>query len=249
MNSRYIVAIGLFALAAAVFYLGSRYSGGTILGDGSESKNTIDTMSVNGVKALLADGAFEIEIVSSDRNVMIASYDKSSISNMTELVGSELKVNFKTTKSSFLDFGSKKKAKVTLYTSDINRFIIKGAGTLYSNDTLVASSYYFGNEGVGSIDFVAKTEDVVAHNNGVGSIKIKGSTAVLQISNVGVGSVNTKGLKSKNAVATNAGVGSVEVYASDSIALYNNGVGSIKYTGDAVLYGMSNNGIGSIDKK
>ena len=249
MNSRYIVAIGMFTLAAALFYVGSKYKDGNMFSSDSEYLEVADSISIAGVQSLLTDGVFEVEVISSDQNLMIATYDKNSISNRTRMVDGELRIDFKGVKSNFLDFGSKRDAKATVYTRGINKFVNRGAGRMYCDDTLAASCFRFGNEGVGSMDFVVNGEEVFANNNGVGSIDIKGMSKELTISNAGFGSVNTHELKAIHVVASNSGVGSIDVYASDSIALYNDGVGSIQYGGDAMLYRMSNNGIGSIDKK
>jgi hypothetical protein len=43
-------------------------------------------------------------------------------------------------------------------------------------------------------------------------------------------------------------VGSVEVYASRELSIKNSGVGSLTYSGDAVIKSMESNGIGKIKK-
>lgn len=251
MNSRYIVAIGMITLAAAVFYVGYAYSGDQVwsTSQNKDMAEVADSLSIAGVHSLLTEGAFEVEIISSDRDIMIVSYDKNAMTNQSKYEDGKLSINFKVQKSDFFDFGSKNSAKITLYTRDIGTLVNRGAGTVFSRDTLTSPSVYLSNEGVGSMDFYVNVKSLLVDNNGVGSLEIVGNADVVQINNDGLGSVNTSEVVARKVVATNAGVGSVEVYASDSLALYNDGVGSIEYSGEAVLYEQSNNGIGSINKK
>ena len=47
----------------------------------------------------------------------------------------------------------------------------------------------------------------------------------------------------------NSGVGSVSVYATQELSMTNSGVGSITYSGDAVIKNINSSGVGKIRKE
>ena len=61
--------------------------------------------------------------------------------------------------------------------------------------------------------------------------------------------VDAEKLRAKNAVVRSNGVGGVRVYASESIDIYNNGVGNVSYYGDPEVKELKNAGVGKIRGK
>jgi hypothetical protein len=85
-------------------------------------------------------------------------------------------------------------------------------------------------------------------NKGVGDMKLQGETMALNIHNSGVGSIDAMNLKAANVIVNNTGVGSVSIYATQELSMTNSGVGSITYSGDAVIKNIKSSGVGKIKK-
>ncbi|MCC6402663.1 MAG: DUF2807 domain-containing protein [Fimbriimonadaceae bacterium] len=83
-------------------------------------------------------------------------------------------------------------------------------------------------------------------NDGVAAIELTGEVDELVVDSNGVGALKLGGLKSKTAKVTLDGVGAVEVYASESVAVSANGVGSVKVLGNPKQRAVSKDGIGEV---
>lgn len=142
----------------------------------------------------------------------------------------------------------------------ISTSVDKGVLTLgYVNNTKVKKMKKFNIElqvkdldkinfdGVGTLKVVdLKTDSLIVNANSVGSIELTGSSNYIAIANNGVGSVNATDFITKNCKAVNAGVGSVSVHATEQVDLTNDGVGSIRYSGNPATKTIHKNGLGSI---
>lgn len=81
---------------------------------------------------------------------------------------------------------------------------------------------------------------------GAGAIYASGKVKLLRMKSQGVGQVTLKDLHAERADMDINGMGDLTVYASDTLNLVANGMGSIKYFGHPKHFNKSANGLGSI---
>ncbi|KPC55012.1 GIN domain-containing protein [Amantichitinum ursilacus] len=81
---------------------------------------------------------------------------------------------------------------------------------------------------------------------GAGSISATGAVHHINASVKGAGDIDLKKLTAKDAVITIAGTGSVKAYASESVAVTVNGVGSVDISGKPAKRDVTTHGIGSV---
>lgn len=88
----------------------------------------------------------------------------------------------------------------------------------------------------GTGDFELKTlsaTSVEANLSGTGDIEICGGTATnATFELTGTGDINAQKLKAANATVNNHSTGDVECFATESLSIYNNGIGSVEYKGN-----------------
>ncbi|MTW09175.1 DUF2807 domain-containing protein [Pseudoduganella eburnea] len=81
---------------------------------------------------------------------------------------------------------------------------------------------------------------------GAGAMYASGKVKLLRMKSQGVGQVTLKDLHAERADMDVNGMGDLTVYASDTLNLVANGMGSIKYFGHPKHFNKSANGLGSI---
>ncbi|MFT4598619.1 MAG: hypothetical protein ACJAR8_000680 [Bacteroidia bacterium] len=250
MKYRIFLATVLFIVAGIVFYIGAQLSKGeNFLSKVAKPADVVvDSLSIAGVSQLVSEGICDIEIFNSDREMMVVSYDATAVTNHSTVEEKKLIIHLGVDKIGFFDFTMRPDIKVEIYTQHLDSLVNSGTGHITSRDTFEMESLYIQNEGIGSIEYTAKAKNIVAKNRGVGSIDLYGNTDQLYAINEGIGSINTNKLIALNVKARNSGVGSMELYAGDSLALSNDGIGSIRYSGPGVVYSERNEGIGSIKR-
>ena len=154
----------------------------------------------------------------------------------------------------FLDAKIKnvRKRDLTVYISSptIEKAILSGVGGFKMEGTVDVDNLIIDFEGVGNFEAMyLKANNVEVTYEGVGNLILGGTTNYLTIDSDGVGLVNAEKLRAKNAVVRSNGVGGVRVYASESIDIYNNGVGNVSYYGDPEVKDLKNSGVGKIRAK
>lgn len=104
--------------------------------------------------------------------------------------------------------------------------------------------------GVGSIEANAlMARSIKVSQEGVGSINLKGQAGHATYYLEGVGSLKAKDMIVSDVVVEQNGVGSVSCYASGTINISAQGVGSVNYYGDPQVTGLKKSGIGSVKSK
>lgn len=251
MKGRIFLATAFFIVAGLVFYVGAKFSkGDNVLSRVAKPADLVsDSLSLDGVSQLVSEGICDVEIFSSDRELMLVSYDATHTTNHSKVNGTKLNIHFAVDHIGFFDFTIRPDVKVQIYTQHLDTLINIGTGNITGKDTMERNSLYLVNDGVGSIEYTTKARSVVAKNSGIGSLDIFGFTDELFAINEGVGSMNTNKLIALNVKARNSGVGSLAVYASDSLDIANDGVGSLIYSGPGEVHSSRNVGIGSIKKR
>lgn len=144
---------------------------------------------------------------------------------------------------------TKGQKRMTVYISSptLEKVDMRGVGNFVLNGFIEAETLTVNFEGVGNFEGMdLKSNTIKATYRGVGNLKLGGKADLLELRSGGVGNVDTKELKAKDVVVKAEGVGSVKCYASESIDLTNNGVGSITYFGNPVVDNLTNSGVGKI---
>lgn len=126
----------------------------------------------------------------------------------------------------------------------------KGVGSITLKDSVKVTDLSIKAEGVGSIE----TDALIAHSievsqEGVGSIKLTGQANNAKYYLDGVGSLKAKDMIVSDAIVEQNGVGSVTCYASGTIDISTQGVGSVNYYGNPQVIGLKKSGIGSVKSK
>lgn len=102
----------------------------------------------------------------------------------------------------------------------------------------------------GSIEANAlMARSIKVSQEGVGSINLKGQAGHATYYLEGVGSLKAKDMIVSDVVVEQNGVGSVSCYASGTINISAQGVGSVNYYGDPRVTGLKKSGIGSVKSK
>ena len=126
----------------------------------------------------------------------------------------------------------------------------RGVGSIYLKDSVKVTDLSISAEGVGSIEANAlMARCIKVSQEGVGSISLKGQAGHATYYLEGVGSLKAKDMIVSDVVVEQNGVGSVSCYASGTINISAQGVGSVNYYGDPRVTGLKKSGIGSVKSK
>lgn len=249
-NNKIIYGIGLIALSLAVFFLGIKAKDRLHFGDthwGPPNQRATDSLSIDSVKQLVANGACDIEFIISDQERVVFYYNKEEIENLSSVQDSTLNIEFKNDAAHFFRKKSNR-VMVKIYTRSINNIHQNGVGSITSEGLLEQEQITLKNDGVGTMEFEVKAKSMIISNGGVGSMNVSGEAETAEISNEGTGRIDAQALKLKNAVVRNEGIGSIDVFASETFDLSNEGIGSIEYYGSGKVINSHSEGIGSINK-
>ncbi len=143
----------------------------------------------------------------------------------------------------------KRKNKLIIYVTIPQLISLSNSGVsnIDLQGTFNSPSLKISNTGVGNI-ITENIETEILHvtSEGVGNITLKGRTNNMTVSNEGVGNVQAESMIGKNVKVTNEGVGNVSIYASDSINVESNGIGSITYYGNPKVKNIQKYGMGKV---
>lgn len=198
--------------------------------------------SVHSFSSITSNAVGNVIYTQSDRVSVKAEGRENMINNLiiTEKDGL-LKIDFRKKARSL------KKDNLTIYISSptIESIENSGVGNFKLNGKVKTNDLKVYFEGVGNFEALdLESQHIEAIYEGVGNLILGGTTESLKVELEGVGSINAKELIAKNVVASSSGVGSVKCYASHSIDITNNGVGSITYYGDPAIKNIKNEGVG-----
>lgn len=100
--------------------------------------------------------------------------------------------------------------------------------------SLRADNAEIGVAGTGDVELkTLSATSIAARLSGTGDITINGGTAVnATFELTGTGDITAKKLKVENATENNHSVGDVECFATESLTIYNSGIGSVEYKGN-----------------
>lgn len=142
----------------------------------------------------------------------------------TSVNKNELLIHFKD--SNHISFGSKPTLRIEVTVPKLAAYTHEGAGKTVFHD-LVGEKFSINYEGAGVLTATGKVDSVSLQANGAGVIDLKG-------------------LKAKQAAVNLEGIGAVNVYASESLAVQVDGLGSLTYYGNPAKISKNVSGIGSV---
>lgn len=152
-------------------------------------------------------------------------------------------------KDKFKNFKSSK-IKIVITSPDLCGIKQRGVGSIYLKDSVKVMDLSIAAEGVGSIEANAlMARSIEVSQEGVGSINLKGQANSAKYYLEGVGSLKAKDMIVSDAIVEQNGVGSVSCYASGTIKISAQGIGSVNYYGDPRVTGLNKSGIGSVKSK
>ncbi|MBL7755348.1 MAG: DUF2807 domain-containing protein [Chitinophagaceae bacterium] len=250
-NPKLIVGLGLVLLAGVIFFIGwdiqKRRADRHKNRNGATSSKT-ERISLEEIQVLRSDCVGDIEIIPSDSEYVEFRYDPGAFENQSKIKGNQLIIDFSNESFGMLDMIDHADIEIKVYSHSLTEIHQEGVGSISSRGQILSEHLTIENDGTGSMSLDLNTKTLKIINSGVGSIELKGRASLAEILNDGTGSVKMRNLILGSASVTNSGVGSVDLQATDTLDLINDGVGSIHYSGTAYVKRSANEGVGSIEK-
>lgn len=152
-------------------------------------------------------------------------------------------------KDKFKNFKSSK-INISITSPDLCSIKQRGVGSIYLKDSVKVRDLSINAEGVGSIEANAlMARSIKVSQDGVGSVNLKGQAGHATYYLEGVGSLKAKDMIVSDVIVEQNGVGSVSCYASGTINISAQGVGSVNYYGAPRVTGLKKSGVGSVKSK
>lgn len=218
-----------------------------------------ETKSTNKTSGKISSKSYPVEQFNSIKQETVANIiftQGEPLSLRVEGIDSDienLQVTFKNGELKLQSKKEKKKEKVNLMifitAPDLVRIEQEGVGTFTLKDKVELQNLEIDYEGVGNLE----ADDLQCQNlnvefQGVGNMKLNGSAVNAKIKTEGVGSMDTKNFEVDHLIIKASGVGSVKCKANKTIDITSEGVGTVKYWGDAEIKSIRKDGIGKITK-
>lgn len=150
------------------------------------------------------------------------------------------------------DFRLHAKTRITIHITSprLRNIYQQGVGNLTLKDSVKVPQLSIQAKGVGNITAEALlTQRLEVYQEGVGSIELEGQAEKARLAQHGVGSLKAKDMIVSHLTVEQHGVGSIACYASQTINIHTQGVGSVEYYGNPQTTGLKKSGIGSITHK
>lgn len=147
------------------------------------------------------------------------------------------------------EFNNKIDEPLTLFISSpsIESIETKGMGDCKLQGKVKAKNLVIKSEGIGNFEALdLQSEKVCVKYGAIGDLKLGGTTDLVEINSDGVGNIDCENLTAKTAMVKSTKTGKVNCFASESIGLFNDGIGEITYHGNPTFKNLQNNGMGKI---
>ena len=236
-----IVAICIFLSLPVVFALACNYSPRT----STSGEMVTTTRAVSDFSELEIEGVFNIILKQDDKQSVQVECDE-SFQDVVVVEQDEQRLKIKYRKN--VDIKNDFKCNVYVTLKDITKLKITSVGNVTCENTLNLNRLKLDFSGVGKIDLNLNCQQFDASLSSVGALSLTGSSQSANIDHTGVGSLNAYNFKVGYLSVQHSGVGSLEVYAEKEISAVANGIGSIRYKGNATPVKLEMNGIGNIKK-
>ncbi|MCC6447616.1 MAG: DUF2807 domain-containing protein, partial [Chitinophagaceae bacterium] len=190
-NNKLVYGIGLILLAVAVIFIGYDYSKDSFSSQTNiQTPFTADSIEITDIQILNSKANCRIEIIPSENEFVLFSYDHSKYKNNSTFANNELTINFQSIKNINLDLNSSPKIKVKIHCKSLNKVLQTGVGDILNHDTLRAEQLIIQNKGVGDIKLTVNVaQETHVTNEGVGDIELKGKTRFVKLENRGSGDI------------------------------------------------------------
>ncbi|MEL6922595.1 MAG: head GIN domain-containing protein [Bacteroidota bacterium] len=204
-----------------------------------------ETRSVDSFSKLEIGGVFAIELKQgNEESVVIEARADQMAYIITESRGDKLVVKMKD-KENYKKWDD---VKVTVNFKSLDYLNNNGVGSLKSIGTLKFDNLELKNASVGKTKLTLQANKVDANISSVGNTELSGTVKTMRIKNSSVGNLRASDLKVDYLDIRNSAVGSAEVYAEKELSITNEGVGGLRYKGNAVVKEMNSSGLGRIRK-
>ncbi len=105
------------------------------------------------------------------------------------------------------------------------------------------------SEGIGSFQALElESKKICLKYGAIGDLKLGGTTDLVEINSEGIGNIDCENLISKTAIVKSTKIGKVKCFASESLGLFNDGIGEITYHGNPTFKNFQNSGLGEINE-
>lgn len=149
------------------------------------------------------------------------------------------------------EFNNKTDEPLTLFISSpsIESIENHGMGDCKLQGKVKADILIIKSEGIGSFEALdLQCKKVCVKYGAIGNLKLGGTTDLVEIRSDGVGNIDCKDLIAKTAMVKSTKIGKVNCFASESVGLFNDGIGEITYHGSPTFKNLQNNGMGEINE-
>jgi len=207
---------------------------------------TIEQREVSPFDQIKVVGTFTVYLSQGDTESVEVEIDE-NLQHYVEVrnEGSKLILDVK----NHINFVKSTKNNVYITLKNIDLFDVSGVCNVKTQGSLNCDRLTFKVSGVSNGELEIYCDQLVVHLNGVANMKFRGETTDLDVKHSGVGNFEAMNLTAATVNAVNSGVGSVSIYATQELSMTNTGVGSITYSGDAIIKTMNSSGIGKIKKE
>ena len=150
-----------------------------------------------------------------------------------------------------MNFNKKSDQPFTIYLSSptIDSIKTKGMGNWKLQGKIKTNYFMIQSDGIGSFQALKlESEKICIKYSGVGFLKLGGTTDFVEINSEGFGNIDCENLISKTAIVKSTEIGKVKCFASESVALFNEGIGEITYLGNPTFKNFKNSGMGKINE-
>jgi len=144
------------------------------------------------------------------------------------------------------DFGNIDPIKIYVQVVDLKSLNTKGVGTVSCKKPLKLDQFNVICEGVGAFDLKISANKLIVNSKTVGAIVLAGKVNEVNITHKGVGILQAFDLLAQNLKLSSEGIGAAEVFASESIEINANGIGSVQYKGNPKSKKINSEGIGKV---
>ncbi len=208
---------------------------------------SVKNFPVDSFDQINTESVAKIEFTQSNQTSVRAEGDDIAVNNLrVSTKDGKLKIRMIDKK---IHNGKNNKLNLTIYVSapELTKIEHEGVGTFTLKDKVELDNLKIEYDGVGNL----VTENLICNNitvdyEGVGSVKLKGKAKTARYNSDGVGSLQAEKFEVEHLTVRASGVGSIKCYASQSIDISSDGIGSVKYWGNPTIKNLSKNGIGSI---
>lgn len=240
MKTKYILILLMCITLAACTHVKTGDGSKEIEKNGSEVTDkravaSFNRLEINGVfKVFLKQGEQESLVIETDK--AIAKHILSKVENNTLYLSME----------NDYDFGDLDPIKIYIQVKDLQSLKNEGVGTIACQNPLNLDNLTVECEGVGAIDLNISANKLIVKSETVGAMTLAGKVKDADITHNGVGVLQAFDLLTQNLKLSSEGVGAAEVYASESIDINANGVGSVQYKGNPKTKNIKSEGIGKV---